>query len=252
MVSVKGLVASGLALLALMAAYLVGANGRPALTPAEAADDTGSAALRSVAVVGRGTASAVPDQLSFALSATAKSTDLDQALADSSAAMRRALDALAEFGVEKGDTQTTGLSMDPEYYYPEGGPPVLTGYRVTQRAKVEVSELAQGGKAIGAVVRAGGDAVRVSSIQLEVSDPEAAMARARDDAMAQAEAKAEQYAAAAGATLGDVVTIRETAVPQTVELQYARLDAAKAAPAVPLRAGRTDLTVRVSVVWELE
>ena len=47
--------------------------------------------------------------------------------------------------MKKADVQTTGLSMYPEYDYPAYSPPVLTGYRVTQKAQVHVRELAEGG-----------------------------------------------------------------------------------------------------------
>ena len=101
--------------------------------------------------------------------------------------------------------QTTGLSMYPEYDYPAYGPPVLTGYRVTQRAQVHVRELAQGGAAVSAAVETGGNGVRVSDIRLEVGDPDAVLEQARDAAVEAATAKAEQYAAATGQALGDVV-----------------------------------------------
>ena len=68
---------------------------------------------------------------------------------------------LADFGVAKDRVQTTGLSMYPVYDYPRYGPPVLRGYRVTQRARVMVPKLSRAGAAITAAVRHGGNAVRV-------------------------------------------------------------------------------------------
>ena len=119
--------------------------------------------------------------------------------------MERVLAALDDQGVEEADVQTTGLQMYPEYDYPSYGPPVLTGYRVTQRARVVVRELAQGGEAVSTAVETGGNGVRVTDIRLGVSDPEAALGRARDAAVEAATAKAEQYAAATGQTLGEVL-----------------------------------------------
>ena len=256
-VSVRGLLLTGVALLGLLAAYLLGAAGGGSLagTPAHAADDPQTSDVRSVTVVGVGTATAVPDQLGFSVSVSTKSADLDLALADANESMRAVLAALDEQGVAKSDTQTTGLSMDPEYYYPNSGSPVLTGYRVTQRLRVQVTDLATGGKVIGSVVAAGGNSVRVAGIRLEVGDPEAAIARARDAAVAEAKAKAEQYAAATGAALGDVLTVREVSAPTEPSvpvLQRAGAYDAVAGSKVPIRAGESDLTVRVQVVWGLE
>ena len=55
--------------------------------------------------------------------------------------------------------------------------------------------------------------MRVSDIRLEVGDPDAVLEKARDAAVDAATAKAEQYAEAAGQTLGDVVSIREVGEP---------------------------------------
>ena len=209
-----------------------------------------------VSMVGTGEASAVPDQISFSLSATARRLDLDDALAASSSTTRRVLAELEKHGVEKSDVQTTGLSMYPEYEYHNYSPPTLVGYRVTQRASVKVDELAKGGPAIAAAVEVGGNGVRVSGIRLGVGDPDALLKRARDAAVESATAKAEQYAAATGQSLGDVVSIREVGQPahrpQPVLLRSAAYDSAAMAKALPIRAGKDDLQVRIQVVWSFE
>ena len=85
--------------------------------------------------------------------------------------MARVLAALKEHGVDKGDVQTTGLSMDPVYDYPDYGPPVLRGYRVSERASVLVDELRQGGAAVTAAVAAGGNDVRVDDLGCSSATP---------------------------------------------------------------------------------
>jgi uncharacterized protein YggE len=252
-VSVRAMVLAAVAALAVVAAYVVGGAAQGTASPAPAAADTSTDQARTIQVVGKGTATVVPDQLAFTVTVTARRDALDDALAAANATMGRVLGVLGKQGVAKTDTQTTGLSMNPEYYYPNSGPPVLTGYRVTQRLRVTVTELAQGGSAISAVVEAG-DGVKVSAIQLVVGDPEAAVAKARDAAVAEAKAKAEQYAAATGASLGDVATIREVSAPANrPQPVFQRAAAYKdLAGAVPIRAGESDLTVRVQVVWSLD
>ena len=258
-VSVRSILLAGLVGLALVTAYLLGGQG-DAVTPAASAapgDQAAKADRRMVSMVGTGEARAVPDQISFILSATARRLDLDDALAASSATTRRVLAELGKHGVEKSDVQTTGLSMNPEYEYHAYAPPTLVGYRVTQRASVNVDELAKGGPAISAAVAVGGNGVRVSGIRLGVGDPDALLKRARDAAVESATAKAEQYAAATGQSLGDVVSIREIgrAAPRDLSQSlvlhraYAAADALKA---LPIRAGKDDLAVRIQVVWAFE
>ncbi|HEX6150197.1 SIMPL domain-containing protein [Nocardioides sp.] len=257
--SVKGLLVTGLVLLALVTSYLLGAGGGGA-APAQAqpGDPTASEATTApgtLRTVGTGEVSVVPDQLTFALSVTDKQFDLDRALTNSSATMRRVLAALREHGVRSADVQTTGLQMYPEYDYPAYAPPVLTGYRVTQKSRVTVRDLAQGGRAVTTAVETGGNGVRATDLRLGVSDPAGALDRARDAAVEDASARAERYAAATGTELGDVLTLREVTgdrAPQPRDWVYkahrATLDELSA---VPIRAGKADLAVKVEIVWAI-
>ena len=261
-VSMKGLVVAALVLLALVTAYLLGGAGGTGGTEAvastqetpAAAQPAGQADKRTLRMVGTGEATAVPDQLTFTLSVTNKQADLDQALAASSATMDRVLARLKGYGVKEGNVQTTGLQMYPTYDYFDYSPPVLTGYRVTQRAQVTVPELAQGGKAVTAAIEAGGNSVRASDLRLGISDPEAAMARARDAAVEAATAKAEQYAAATGQTLGEVLGLREVTgssggARDRLIFSNARMAAYDAQATLPISAGKEDLNVKVEVLW---
>ncbi|WP_182526672.1 SIMPL domain-containing protein [Nocardioides dongkuii] len=254
-VGVKGLVVTGLVLLGLAVAYLLGDAGGGAAADAAPAPATATpaAAPGTVTMGGAGEATAVPDQVEFSLAVGATRPSLDEALDVASTTMDRVLGRLSGFGVRKGDVQTTGLSMNPVYDYVENGPPVLRGYRVSQRAQVLVTELARGGAAISAAVGAGGNGVRVSDIRLGISDPDAALAQARQAAVAEATAKAEEYAEATGQELGGVVTLREVSAtpPRESPVFAAQNLAAYDAAAVPIRAGKEDLAVRVEVVWRL-
>lgn len=256
--SVRTFVIGLLVLVALVVAYLLGSSGGGPSAEAAPPDDDASATTppRELTMTGTGDASAVPDQLSFSLEVHLSRPELDDALAAASRSMSRVLSSLKEHGVDKGDVQTTGLSMDPVYDYPNYGPPVLRGYRVSQRASVLVDELKRGGAAVTAAVAAGGNDVRVDNLKLLVGDTDAVMGKARDAAVEEARAKAEQYAAASGEQLGDVVTVSEvrTKPLQTpVEGYSADLSAYSSRDAaVPIRAGRDEASVTVKIVWHLE
>lgn len=263
-VSVRSLGIGALVVLSMLVAYLLGNAGgtaqaapsAPAPAPAPATAPAAAEPARSLTMSGLGQVSAVPDELGFTLRVGQTRTDLRTALRDTNTTMGRVLAALAGHGVAKKDVQTTGLAMFPVYDYHSVGPPTLRGYRVTQTARVLVHKLADGGAAVTAAVRAGGDATRVYGLRLQVSDPESALARARKAAVAQATAKAREYAAATGQTLGRVVTLREvraTTPPSdgfALTAQSGVLDRAAAIP-VPIRAGRSGLDVTVRIVWSL-
>lgn len=255
-VSVKGLPTTGLVLLALITAYLLGGAGGSGGPPAEAATQPAAPAepvskAGALRMVGTGEATVVPDQLTFTLSVTEKQSGLDQALAGSSATMDRVLARLKAFGIREGDVQTTGLQMYPEYDYTSYSPPVLTGYRVTQRARVTVRDLTRGGQAVSAAIEAGGNGVRATDLGLGIEDPEEALAKARDAAVAAATAKAEQYAAATGQTLGEVMSLREVTSdgPTRMPLRDLSFDRVASYQALPISAGKDDLSVKVEVLW---
>jgi len=257
-VSVKGLLLTGLVLLALVTSYLLGGGGggaAPAQAQAQPSDQAAGATAEpgTLRMVGSGEATVVPDQLTFALSVTDKQAELDQALANSSASMKRVLAALRTHGVRTADVQTTGLQMYPEYDYPNYGPPVLTGYRVTQKARVTVRDLAQGGQAVTTAIETGGNGVRASDIRLGVSDPAAALDRARDAAVADATARAERYAAATGMELGDVLALREVTGNRSSQRRDWHFNAQRAVldelATMPIRAGKEDLGIEVEIVW---
>ncbi|WP_341926799.1 SIMPL domain-containing protein [Nocardioides psychrotolerans] len=260
--STTGLLVAALAVLALVVAYLLGGSGgtpvAQAVTPVPTAEGA-DAAPRTLTMSGVGEATAVPDQVTFDLSVRMKRPELDEALDAASRTMTRVLAALEAEGVERKDVQTTGLEMYPVYDYPRYSPPVLTGYRVTQRAAVLVRELRSAGGAVSAAIDAGGNAARVGDIALKIGDPEAALGKARRLAVEEATLKAQEYAEATGQELGAVMTLREVEAtslsaiderPLAYEMAAAFRSSADSAP-LPVSAGRADLGVTVQVVWEL-
>jgi uncharacterized protein YggE len=256
-VGVRGLVVtaalSAVAVTGLTAAYTVGAAraDEPATQPVSTVAATPETSAQSGAVVrGEGTATGVPDQIRISLAANATADDVSAALAETNRAAHRVLRTLREHDVDRRDVQTTGLSLHPVYDYSDEGPPQITGYAASQRFSVLLRDLRTGGAAIGAAVTAGGDAVRLSGVRLQIGDEAALLREARAAAFADARAKAEQYAAASGRELGEVVTVREgvsrqRSVLPDFGLARSALDVAK----VPIRAGSEEVTVRVSLVW---
>lgn len=252
-VSVRSLLVTVVAVLALLVAFLLGGAGGDG-TAAQAADEeqpTGTEP-RTLTMTGKGEATAVPDQMSFDLGVTVVRADLETALDDANATMNRVLDALAEHGVQKSHVKTTGLSMNAVYAYDDNQPPTITGYRVNQRAAVLVKDLKKGGAAVTAAVGAGGNDVRVGDIKLLVGDAEAVMEDARAAAVAEATAKAQQYAEASGQELGAVMTLSEVRMKPVPTTTYARgAYLARDEAAVPIRAGQERGAVTVRIVWEL-
>ena len=104
-------------------------------------------------------------------------------------------------------------------------------------------------------IAAGGDAMRVNNVSFTVDEPEQYMAQAREQAMNDARARAEQLAELAGVTLGRARSISESTVATPFferggPVAFAAV--AQAAPPTPISPGETEVSLMVFVVYELE
>jgi uncharacterized protein len=255
-VKVRSIALTVAIMMAVLAAYfvgVVGSGGSGVGGVASAADETtGSANANKIVMSGTSDVKGVPDQLSFHVSVRNTSSDVSAALGNAGNAMHRVLAALNKVGVDRKDTQSTALSVHPEYSY-SGGTRVLVGYRASQGMTVLVRSLPDAGEAISAAVKAGGNSVQVGGVRLQISDMDALLSKARQDAVADAKAKAQDYVDAAGTSLGDVMSVREVATNgggHVVEFaRAAALDAATGG--VAIRPGRSTLKVTVAITWAL-
>jgi uncharacterized protein YggE len=252
-VSTRGLLVSLVAVLAIAVAYLLGNGGgtaQAAPTSAPTAAPTSQERPRNMVTTGTGTSVGVPDDLAFTMSVGLVRPTLDAAMAAANAKMSALLTTLDGLGVRRSDVQTTGLQMNAVYDYHAYSPPTLRGYRVSQRAQVLVRDLATGGRAVSAVVRAGGNDVRVSGLGLRIADTDSLLAKSRRAAVAAATAKAREYAAATHQTLGPVLRLREVhaSAPRPHPVLMKRLSADAVRP-LPIRAGKDHLAVTVSIEW---
>jgi uncharacterized protein YggE len=206
-----------------------------------------------ITVGGRADVAGTPDTLRLDLSVVVTAASVSEALASANHSADVVQQSLLGNGVAKKDLQTSGLNIQPDYDYSAGGTPRLKGYQVSESVSAKLRDLGRAGDAIGKAVGAGGNAVRVNAISLDLEDTGALVSAARGKAFADARAKAEQYAKAAGRALGDVVSIAENvATPSGIPMSYP----AAAGPApdmakVPIQPGSQDVSVSVNVVFAM-
>lgn len=214
--------------------------------PAAVSDEAG----RTITVTGSGTASARPDRAHIETGVVSEAETARAALEANTEAMSRVVAALKEQGVAPKDIQTRNFSVRPRYRQSKdnGDPPAIAGYRVVNSVRIAVRDLDRLGAILDKVVTQGSN--EIGGIRFSVAEPEALTDKAREAAMADARRKAELYAAAADARLGEVRTIDEQTRGGPPRPLYAR-DAAEA-QAVPIEPGEHSLEVSVSVTWALE
>lgn len=201
-----------------------------------------------VTVNGTGSASGTPDELLLSLDVDTQASSVATALNTANQDMNRVRNALHANGVAASDVQTSGLSVQADY----GQQGNITGYQVTESLTAVLHNLPGAGGTITAAVNAGGNAVRIDAVSLDISDKSALLAKARANAMADAKLRASQYAAGAGRKLGPVITISEVSSnPLPIPLPGAMFNGAGARSPVPVAAGTLKVTVTVTVTYAL-
>jgi uncharacterized protein YggE len=130
--------------------------------------------------------------------------------------------------------------------------PRLSGFTVTNQLIVTIRDIDSTSQVLDAAIAAGGDAARVDNVAFDVDEPEQYLDTAREDAMIDAKQRAEELAVLAGVELGDVRSISESS--GSVFAARAFEDSAlRAAPApTPLSPGESELSLSVSIVYDIK
>lgn len=204
-------------------------------------------APRTLTMSGQGEARGAPDTVTLTAGVTVQGATAAVALAADSTRMQAVMAALKRQGVADRNIQTAQFSVSPQYTDGNGQPPRLTGYQVANQVSVRLEDVAKLGAILDALVSAGAN--QVSGIDFSIADNAALLAQARSQAVADALAKAQIYAKAAGVTLGPILSISESdnSGPRPVFLA-----AMRAPKAVPVAMGEESLTANVSIVWEIQ
>ena len=233
-----------LVMLVALSSWLLG--NRSVITPASAVAATQpvDGARDGVLVSATGEVLGVPDTLRAEFGVGTSAGTVDEALELANASMARMQDALVSTGVAKADIQTSRASIHPTY----GKQGSITGYAVNEGLTAKIRSISDAGTIIASGIEAGGNAAQLFGVSFQVEDDDDLLAAARRKAFADAQAKAEVYAAEAGRALGQVVSVTETTPgSEPFEPQASRTESL--ASDLPIEPGRQQLAVTVTVEW---
>ncbi|GGL69958.1 SIMPL domain-containing protein [Wenxinia marina] len=202
---------------------------------------------RLLTVTGEGTSSVAPDIARVQIGVVEESDSAATALDAASARLSAAVEVLTAAGIASEDLQTTAINVSPLYEYDESGrrrEPVR--FSASSSLTLTVRELDNLGTILDAVTEAGLNSI--DSFAFDLSDRAAALDAARTDAIADARTRAETYAAAAGVSLGPLVTLTEGgSEPPPMPMMEARMmDSGASMPVLP---GEMEITATVTAVW---
>ena len=200
-----------------------------------------------------GTVSRVPDLAIISAGVVTKSATATGAIADNAARMERVRAALRRAGIEDRDIQTSSISLQPDYRYQEGQPPVLTGYGASNNVAIKFRDIRKSGQILDALVAQGAN--QINGPSLTIDKPEAAYDEARGKAIAVARARADLYARTLGMRVVKLLSVSETggfARPPMPYMRDVAMAAQEGSAKTGIDPGSQDLEVTLTMSFELQ
>ena len=209
---------------------------------------TSDVPLAQLDVSATGHSDATPDRATVSAGVVIQGKTAREAMIANATFMTAVFDELDATNIPKSNITTSQLSLQPQYDYRNRKKPVITGYEARNTVTVKSDDLDQVGPMLDALVKAGVN--KINNVQFSIKDPKNAMDKARQDAIREARAKAEDMADAAGVKLGPLLSMNEggaRAVPQP--RNFALAARAESADFTPISAGDQTLSVTVNLSY---
>ncbi len=164
---------------------------------------------------------------------------------------------IKKLGIDEKDIKTSSYNIYPENDY-QANPPKITGYRVSTNYIVTVKDFDKVNDLLTLATQNGANLV--GGVSFEISDDirEGKLNEARREASEKAKTKANGLASAAGITLGKIINISEGVTGDTPRPYLMDTKAIlnvgggpESMPQPDIQPGQTDLTVSVSLSFEI-
>jgi uncharacterized protein YggE len=202
----------------------------------------------TLTVTGAATVTAVPNQATLSLGVTTTGATAAEAMAANNDAASAVIARLIAAKVADRDMQTTGLSLNPNWVMSASGTAQdIQGYIASSLLTVRIADLDMAGPVLDAAIADGANTL--NGLSFGLADPRPLEDEARKAAVADALARAQVLAMAAGETLGPIVSIFEGGGGQQ---PMPMLFKSAGDSGVPLAAGEVGVSAEVTIVWQLK
>ena len=212
-------------------------------------------AFEGISVIWEGKSSVTPDTLTINISVSELENTTALAQKESDDKLAKVQEILKTFNIDKKNIKTTNASINPEYDRTTTERKLL-GYRSVQSLNIEIDGSGFEQKwadLIAKISEIGG--VSVDNTAFSLKNENKATTEAREKAFKDAQQKAEQLAKLAGQELGEVTLISEQITQSYPRPMYAgkeMMASDSVASVTPLSAGETEVTMTVSVNYEIK
>jgi uncharacterized protein YggE len=216
--------------------------------PAAAQPPPAPAPAETVSVSGTGRVELAPDRAVFTVGVQTMAPVVAAALQENNTRVTAIIAALKRLGAPDRAIRTSHVSIYPQQEQPGGRAPKIVGYQVSNNITV-AGDPAAVGTLLQAAMDAGANSV--SGVSFTVSDPTRGRDVALQAAFADARAKAEVLARAAGRSVGRAVSIVEGGMARPPVPMAYEMKAMGRSADIPIESGDEEVSFRVSVVFEL-
>jgi hypothetical protein len=206
----------------------------------------------TITVVGEGKVKGSPDMAQANIGVEVFGFDITQATNEAAQIMEQVMAALKAQGVAESDIQTSYYNVWVERpYAPDGSQSTEVIYHVNNNLLVTIRDLTQVTTILGAAIEAGANSI--NGVTFSIADPSALQSQARQLAVENGKATAEELAALNGVTLGQVVSVSE--VISSGVYPYSDVAAVQgyggggAGPIVP---GEVEISTQLQIAYAIE
>jgi uncharacterized protein YggE len=208
--------------------------------------------LPSVTANGEAVITVEPDQAQIDIGVLTQARGAPDAAKENADKIARVMAEVKKLLGKGDEVKTSGYSLTPNYRYPQGGKPEITGYTANNTLRIKTGNLPIVGKLIDAAMQSGAN--NINRLAFTLKDEQAAQLEALRQASQKAKAKADEMASALGLKIIRVLAVNEGdrgVRPITMPLaRGAQMEAMAAAP-TPIEAGTIEVRSSVTLTAEI-
>lgn len=203
----------------------------------------------TISFSGEGKITATPDIALITAGVLTENTDSKAAQDANSLKTKSITDYLKVQGIDQKDIQTSNYNISPQYDY-TNGKSTISGYQVSENFQIKVRDLTKVSTILSGLVKAGAN--QVSNLGLQIENPDAIKAEARQKAIDDAKQKAQEVQGQVGIKLGRIVNFSENSGGATpIPFAYgAGMGGGGSSPAI--EPGQNEITVDVTLTYQIK
>jgi uncharacterized protein YggE len=206
----------------------------------------------SVTALGEAVITAEPDQAQIDIGVLTQARTAPDAAKENAEKLGRVLAQIKKLLGKGDEVKTTGYALNPNYRYPQGGKPEITGYTASNIVQIRTGNLESIGKLIDASMQSGAN--QINRLLFTLKDEHSAQVQALRMASQKAQSKAEEMAGALGAKFVKVLSVTENERgirPVIAQARGAQVEALSSAAPTPVESGTIEVRSSVTLTGEI-